>query len=253
MRLATWNVNSVRARLERLLAWLERNEPDVMCLQETKATDEAFPREPIEEAGYHAAVFGQKTYNGVAILSRAEPEGVHRGLDDDPEARFLEARVGKLVVLCAYVPNGQAVGSDKWAYKLGWLRRLRAHLERHHTPDEPLVLVGDFNVAPDDRDVALPEAWADSVLCHAEGRAALENVCRWGLVDVVRAPPPDGGVYSWWDYRQLAFPKNNGLRLDHVLATRPLADRCARAWIDRDERKGETPSDHAPVVAEFDL
>ncbi|MBN2022606.1 MAG: exodeoxyribonuclease III [Pirellulales bacterium] len=252
MKIATWNVNSVRARLDRLLAWLERAAPDVACLQEIKVTDEAFPREAIERAGYRAAVFGQKTYNGVAILSRREPDAVHRGLGDDPQARFLAAAFGKLSVLCAYVPNGQMVGSDKWAYKLDWLAQLRAYLEKNHKPSGQVVLCGDLNIAPDDLDVAEPEVWADSVLCHPEGRAALESVVEWGLVDVVRKHHPDGGVYSWWDYRQLAFPKNRGLRLDHILATEPLASRSTEAAVDRAERKGASPSDHAPVVAAFD-
>jgi exodeoxyribonuclease III len=252
MKIATWNVNSVRARLDRLLAWLERTQPDVVCLQELKAKEEAFPHDAIREAGYHAAVYGQRTFNGVGILSRIEPQNVLRGMNDgvdDPQARFLAARVGELQVLSTYVPNGQVVGSEAYAYKLDWLRRLRAFLERHFTPETPLVLCGDFNVARDDRDVASPAVWAETVLFHPTSRAVLEELLSWGLVDVLRQQHPEGGLYSWWDYRMLAFPKNDGLRLDYVFATQSLASRCTSAEIDREERKGEKPSDHAPVVA----
>ncbi len=253
MKLACWNVNSIRARHDRLLAWLERTEPDVVCLQELKVVDEAFPFEALGELDYHAAVYGQKTYNGVAVLSRTKAKAVRRGLgDDDPQARFLEAKIGSLHVLCAYVPNGQEVGSDKWAYKLDWMARLRAFLDEHHSPSEPVILCGDFNVARDDRDVARPEEWAGSVLCHDDARRAMEAILDWGLVDLFRQKHPDGGVYSWWDYRALGFPKNNGLRLDYVLATESLARKCTAAEIDRNQRKGNKPSDHAPVVVEFD-
>ncbi|MBN1908604.1 MAG: exodeoxyribonuclease III [Pirellulales bacterium] len=253
MLLATWNVNSIRARLERLVAWLDEAQPDVVCLQELKVTDEAFPHEPIAEAGYHAAVFGQKTYNGVAILSRDEPAEVRRGWDDDPQARLLAARFGRVTVVNTYMPNGQEVGSDKWAYKLAWMERLQEELAAHHEPTEPLILCGDFNVAPDDADVAEPEVWSESVLCHPDARARLDSLRQWGLIDVFRRHHPDGGIYSWWDYRMLAFPKNRGLRLDHIFATEPLAECCTEAWVDRDERKGAKPSDHAPVLARFEL
>ncbi|MBN1591304.1 MAG: exodeoxyribonuclease III [Pirellulales bacterium] len=252
MKLACWNVNSIRARHDRLMAWLERTEPDVLCLQELKVVDESFPREALAELGYHAAVFGQKTYNGVAVLSRTEAKQIVRGFgDDDPQSRFLAARIGQLHVLCAYVPNGQEVGSDKWAYKLAWMSRLRAYLDEYCSADDRLVLCGDFNVARDELDVARPDDWADSVLCHVDARRAFETILDWGLVDVFREHHPEGKLYSWWDYRMLGFPKNNGLRIDYVLATKCLAEKCAAAEIDRDERKGTKPSDHAPVVAEF--
>jgi exodeoxyribonuclease-3 len=252
MKIATWNVNSIRARLDRLRAWLEKAQPDVVCLQEVKVTEAAFPYDAVREAGYHAAVYGQKTYNGVAILSRVEAADVHRGMDDgveDPQARFLAARVGAIQVISAYIPNGQMVGSAPYAYKLDWLRRLRTFLERHFTPATPLVLCGDFNVARDERDVAEPAAWEETVLFHRSSRTAMEELLGWGLVDVHRRQHPEGRLYSWWDYRMLAFPKNNGLRLDYIFATQPLAARCAAAEIDRQERKGEKPSDHAPVIA----
>jgi len=254
LKIATWNVNSVRARLERLLAWLQKAQPDIVCLQELKAKEEAFPFEAIREAGYHAAVFGQPTYNGVAILSRIEPQNIFRGMDDgvdDPQARFLAAQVGEIQVLSAYVPNGQVVGSEQYAFKLDWLKRLRSFLDRHFTPETPLVLCGDFNVARDERDVANPAAWEGTVLYHPTSRAALEELLGWGLVDLHRQQHPEGGLFSWWDYRNVAFPKNDGLRLDYIFATQPLAGRCTAAEIDRQERKGEKPSDHAPVIAEF--
>ena len=255
MKIATWNVNSVRARLERLLTWLQKVQPDIVCLQELKAKEDVFPYEAIREAGYHAAVYGQKTFNGVGILSRTEPQNVVRGMDDgvdDPQARFLAAQVGEIQVLSAYVPNGQVVGSEPYAYKLDWLRRLRAFLDRHFTPETPLVLCGDFNVARDERDVADPAAWEETVLYHPTSRAALEELLAWGLVDVHRQQHPEGKLYSWWDYQALAFPRNQGLRLDYIFATAPLASRCTSAEIDHQERKGEKPSDHAPVVAEFE-
>jgi len=256
MKIATWNVNSIRSRLERLVRWLERTGPDVVCLQELKVTEEAFPFGPILDTGYHAAVCGQKTYNGVAILAREEPVHVDRGLGDgenDPQARLIAADVSGVRVLSAYVPNGQTVGSEKYAYKLDWLRRLHEHLKRRYAPSDSLVVCGDFNVAPDDRDVANPERWAGSVLCDQAAREALENVRRWGLADVFRQHHPAGGVYSWWDYRMLAFPKNDGLRIDHIFTTQRLAGRCTAAEIDRDERKGRKPSDHAPVIATFEV
>jgi len=255
MKVATWNVNSIRSRLERLLRWLDRVRPDALCLQELKATDEVFPHEAIRDAGYYAAVHGQKTYNGVAILSRSEPEAVERGMAgdvDDSEARLVSAQVDGVRVISAYVPNGQVVGSEKYAYKLDWLRRLREHLERQFDRSTPLILCGDLNVARDDLDVAHPEKWAGSVLCHQEARKSLERILGWGLTDVFRQHHPEGGLYSWWDYRMLAFPKNDGLRIDHVFATAPMAKRCTSAEIDREERKGQKPSDHAPVIATFD-
>jgi exodeoxyribonuclease-3 len=255
MKIATWNVNSVRARLDRLLAWLQRVQPDIVCLQELKVREDVFPYDAIREAGYYAAVYGQRTFNGVGILSRIESQNVRRGLDDgveDPQARFLAAQIGEIHVVSAYVPNGQVVGSAHYTYKLDWFRRLRAFLTKHFTPETPLVLCGDFNVARDERDVADPAAWEETVLYHPTSRAALEELLGWGLADVFRQQHAEGGLYSWWDYRMLAFPKNAGLRLDYLLATQTLASRCTAAEIDRAERKGTKPSDHAPVAATFD-
>ena len=255
MKIATWNVNSVRARLERLLAWLGREQPDAVCLQELKVAEHEFPRMEVEAAGYQAAIYGQKTYNGVAILSRRPLEDVRIGLgagSTDPEARLISARVDGVRVLSAYVPNGKVVGCDKWEYKLDWYQRLREHLAAHYSPDEDLVLCGDFNIAPEDRDVARPDEWRGSVLCDEPTRERLRAVIGWGLVDIIRKHHSGDGPYTWWDYRMLGFAKGNGLRIDHILATRPLAERCSQAWVVRDERKGKLPSDHAPVVAVFD-
>jgi len=254
MKIATWNVNSIRARIERLRAWLTAQAPDVICLQETKVEDQAFPASELESLGYYVTAHGQKTYNGVAILARQPLVDIVRGFDDgvaDAQARFLVARVGEIRVGSLYVPNGQSVGSDKFAYKLAWLQRWRAWLAAHADAGAPLVLCGDINIAPEDRDVYDPEAWHNQVMCHPDERAALGDVCRWGLVDVFRRLNPDSNQYSWWDYRQLSFPKNRGLRIDHILCTETMATRCRSVAIDREARKGEAPSDHAPVVAEF--
>jgi exodeoxyribonuclease-3 len=256
MKLATWNVNSIRARQGRLLAWLERTKPDVVCLQELKVTDETFPFDPLREAGYAAAVNGQRTYNGVAVLARTEPEDVERGFGDggdDAQARFVAARVGNLQVASVYVPNGTEVGSDRWTYKLEWLRRLRAWLDRRDPKTNLLAVAGDFNVAPEARDVYDPPAWETTVLFHPEGRRALEAVRAWGLVDAFRLHHDGPGFYSWWDYRMLAFPKGRGLRIDHVFLSEALAGRCTGASIERNERKGKQPSDHAPVVVELEI
>jgi exodeoxyribonuclease-3 len=256
MRLATWNVNSIRARQERVLRWLDARRPDVVCLQELKVTEEAFPFDALREQGYHAAVRGQKTYNGVAILSRTPPHEVEKGFadgEDDAEARLVAARIGDVHVVSLYVPNGAQVGSEKWAYKLQWLGRLRAWLDRRFEKDDLVALCGDMNVAPEERDVHDPARWESTVLFHPEVRRTYEEVRAWGLVDAFRMHHPEPGFYSWWDYRMLAFPRNRGLRIDHVELSEPLAHRCTGATIDRDERKGKQPSDHVPVVVELDV
>jgi exodeoxyribonuclease-3 len=252
--LATWNVNSIKARLERLSRWLETRQPDVVCLQELKVADAAFPLVDIEALGYHTVFQGQKTYNGVAILAKDKPTDVARGLDDgvdDPQARLIAATVGGIRVVCVYVPNGKEVGSDKYEYKLAWLKRLRAWLDRHASPSDPLLLCGDFNVAPEARDVHDPKAWEASVLYHPSMRAALKEVTDFGLHDGLRLVTQDEGIYSWWDYRMLAFPKGRGVRIDHLLVTEPLVARVKDAYVDREERKGKQPSDHAPALLEL--
>jgi exodeoxyribonuclease-3 len=254
MKIATWNVNSIRKRLDRVIPWLGQYQPDVLCVQETKVEDDAFPRLEIETAGYHVLCHGQKTYNGVALLSRQPARDAVRAFGDsveDGQARFLVATVGDVRVGSVYVPNGQTVGSDKFAYKLDWFGRWRKWLSAHADPGMPLAFCGDINVAPDDRDVYDPVGWKDQVLCHPDERAALGEICRWGLADVFRQHHAEAGLYSWWDYRQLAFPKDLGLRIDLVLCTASLAARCTSITIDRDARKGQNPSDHAPVIAEF--
>lgn len=256
MLLASWNINSIRARQERFLRWLSARHPDVLCLQELKCTETQFPFDAVKAAGYNVAVFGQRTYNGVAILSKTSPEDIRLGLEDGGDelgARLMSAMVAGVRVINAYVVNGQVVGSEKYAAKLAWMRRLREYLDRRHRATEPLILCGDFNVAPEPRDVERPEVWASTVLFHPEVREALRHVVGFGLDDTFRLHHQEGGSYSWWDYRQLSFPRNDGLRLDLILATPPLARACAAASIDRDERKGKQPSDHAPVLATFDL
>lgn len=254
MKVASWNVNSVVARRERLLAWLEKQRPDVLCLQELKSVDEGFPRAEVEALGYHVALHGQRTYNGVALLSRLPIEDVQKNLSDgheETDARLISARIGGTRVLCCYVPNGQALDSPKFAYKLAWLDRLAAYLETHHQPSEALLVCGDFNVAPEDRDCYDPEGMRDDVLCHAAVREKWRALLSFGLHDTFRKHVPDAGKYSWWDYRMLGFPKGRGLRIDFVLASASMAATCTAAAIDREERKGKQPSDHAPVWAEF--
>jgi len=254
MKIASWNVNSIRKRLDRVIPWLAEHGPDVLCLQETKVEDEKFPRAEIEATGYHVLCHGQKAYNGVALLTREPTRDPVLGFGDevqDLQARFLMATVGDVRVGTLYVPNGQEVGSEKFRYKLDWLKRLHRWLVANADAGIPLALCGDMNVAPDDRDVYDPVAWKDQVLCHPDERAALAESCRWGLVDVFRQHHAEAGLYSWWDFRQLCFPKNLGLRIDLILCTASLAARCTSATIDRNARKGEAPSDHAPVIAEF--
>ncbi len=256
MRIVTWNVNSIRTRLPRLLGVLKRHQPDVICLQELKVVDEGFPVLDVKQAGYHSTIVGQKTYNGVAILSKEKADNVATSMadgtdHDDPQARLVAADVGGVRVISVYVPNGGTVGSDKWDYKLEWLSRLRSYLDAQGDPAKSMAVCGDFNIAPDDHDVNNPERWKDSVLCHPDGRAAFRELIEWGLVDAFRAHHPDGGIFSWWDYRMLGFPKNDGLRIDGILVTKHLAERIRDAFVDRNERKGKQPSDHAPVVVDF--
>jgi exodeoxyribonuclease-3 len=255
MRIATWNVNSVRSRLERVAAWTERERPDVLCFQEIKTTDDLFPTERFAAMGYHVEVFGQKTYNGVALLSLAPISGVTRNLpDDEPGApsRLIAATVDGVRIVDVYVPNGQSPESEKFVYKMGWLARLRAFLDATAKPGDPLVLLGDFNIAPEERDVRYPELWRGHIHFHPKEHEALARITSWGLHDLLRKHHEEGGLYSWWDYRQLAFQKNNGLRIDLILGTRTMLDRCTGVEIFRDERKGESPSDHVPVVATFE-
>ena len=254
MIIATWNVNSVRSRLERVVGWTERARPDVLCLQEIKTTDDLFPLEPFAALGYHVETFGQKTYNGVAILSLTPITKVVRNLPtDEPGApsRLLAGTVDKVRIVNVYVPNGQSPESEKFVYKMDWLARLRAFLEETAKPSDPLVLLGDFNIAPEERDVRYPDLWRGHIHFHPKEHAALARITSWGLHDLLRKHHEEGDLYSWWDYRQLAFQKNNGLRIDLILGTKKMLARSTGVEIFRDERKGESPSDHVPVVAAF--
>lgn len=252
MKLVTWNINSIRARNNKLFAWLETEKPDVICLQETKVEDEGFPLTAFEKAGYQVATYGQRSYNGVAIAARSPLSDVARGFGDDPadnEARVIAATVDGIRVVCLYVPNGQELTSDKYPYKLAWYGRLRAYLERTAKPTDPVVVVGDMNVTPDDRDVWAPEKWKDQIHCSPPERAALAGVVEWGLVDLFRHHHGDAKVYSWWDYRGVSFFKDQGLRIDLIYGTAPVVARCTACTIDRSARKGQDASDHAPVIA----
>lgn len=253
MRLATWNVNSLKVRLPQLLEWLTARQPDIVCLQETKLEDHNFPQKEIESAGYQAAFSGQKTYNGVALLAREIPSDVIRGNPHfpDPQKRLIAATVNGIRIVCAYIPNGQTVGSDKYDYKLAWLDKLEAWLGELLQENPLLALAGDFNIAPDDRDVHNPAAWADQILCSEPERAAFRRLLALGLKDSFRLFEQPEKAFSWWDYRMLGFQKNHGLRIDHILLSDPLASRCAAAGIDREMRKRERPSDHAPVTADI--
>ncbi len=256
MKLVTWNINSIRARTARLVAWLEANRPDILCLQETKVEDAQFPLEAVEKLGYQVAMFGQKSYNGVAILSTQPLTDVTRGFGDDvpdDEARVIAATTHGIRVVDLYVPNGQDLTSDRYPYKLAWFGRLRRFLERTTTPDQPVVVCGDMNVTADDQDVWSPEAWKGQIHCSPAEREALANVRAWGLDDVFRTKTPEGGVWSWWDYRGVSFFKNQGLRIDHILTTAVLTARATSCVIDRNARKGQDASDHAPVTVTFGL
>lgn len=254
MKIASWNVNSLKVRLPHLEEWLKLAQPDIVGLQETKLEDKAFPVDAIAALGYRCLYSGQKTYNGVAVLARqapADPVAAIPGFADE-QRRVLAVTVGEVRVVNLYVVNGQAVGSDKYAYKLEWMRAVAQWLRAEQARHPALVVLGDFNVAPEDRDVHDPEAWRDQVLCSAPERAALRAITDLGLADTFRLFEPGAGHYSWWDYRQAAFRRNLGLRIDLVLASAALRARCRGAGIDRAPRTWDRPSDHAPVWAEFD-
>ena len=256
MRVVTWNVNSLRARLDRVEEWLREVEPDVVCMQETKLADDAFPSLTFEALGYSSAHYGQGQWNGVAILSRVGIEEVvpnfAPGIEPDHDARILSATCGGVRFTCCYVPNGRALADDHYTYKLGWLERLRAHLEQDTRPDADVIVAGDFNIAPDDRDVYSPELHVGATHVSQPERDRLAALCDWGLTDLFRLqhPEPDR-VYSWWDYRAGNVHKGLGMRIDLVLGSRSVADRCTWAVVDRNARKGTAPSDHAPVVVDL--
>jgi len=253
MRLATWNVNSLAVRLPQVLAWLSANPVDALVLQETKLSDDKFPAAEIEAAGYRAAWHGQKTYNGVALLSRLEAGQVQKNIPglDGEQARVIAATLGDLRIVGAYMPNGQAPDSDKFQYKMRWLDALRQWLAAELVANPRLVLLGDFNIAPEDRDVYDPVAWAGQIHCTPEERAHFRALVALGLVDAFRLFEQPPKSWSWWDYRNLAFRKNQGLRIDHILVSEALKPRVSACLIDKLPRKSERPSDHAPVVVEL--
>ena len=255
MKIATWNVNSLKVRLPHVLDWLATSQADILCLQETKTRDENFPADEIAAAGYHVVFSGQKTYNGVAIISKEEASDVITDVAglDDPQRRILGATIGSVRVLNLYVVNGQEVGSEKYAHKLHWLDKVTDHISAQLQQYERFVVLGDFNIAPDDRDVHDPEAWHERILCSTPEREALQKILDLGLVDTFRLFDQEEQSYSWWDYRAAGFRRNRGLRIDLLLASKALADSCRTCSIDKEPRRLERPSDHTPVMAEFEL
>lgn len=253
MKIATWNVNSIRVRLPQVLEWLKQESPDVLCLQETKITDEEFPAAAFRDAGYHAVYAGQKTYNGVATLSRTAPEKILASLPgvDGAQKRLLAASVGNVRLVNVYIPNGEEVGSEKYSYKLSWLAALEKFLAAELKTHPRLAVLGDYNIAPEERDVHDPRLWTGRVLFSDPERAAFQRLIDGGLADVFRRFEQPEKSFSWWDYRMNAFRRNLGLRIDHILCSPALASVCRRCRIDGEPRKHERPSDHAPVVAEF--
>jgi exodeoxyribonuclease III len=253
MKIASWNINSLRKRQDRLFAWLEATNPDVVCLQETKCPDDQFPALALQAAGYYSAYYGEKSYNGVAILAKVELRDVRASLCDevvDPQARVIAASIGQLRLFSIYAPNGQAVGSPAYQYKLQWYRRVRNRIAKEMSAE--LVVCGDFNVAPEDIDVYDPDLWRGAIMASDGERAAFRELCSLGLHDTLRIRHKEGGLFSWWDYQMRGFDKNRGLRIDALLASEGLAKKCVASGIDREMRAGKDPSDHAPVWAEFD-
>ena len=253
MKLAAWNVNSLNVRLPQVLDWLKTHQPDVLCLQELKMEDAKFPLDAFDEIGYQAVFSGQKTYNGVAIISRARPEDVSKDIGGyaDHQKRVIAATIGGVRVVCVYIPNGQTVESEKYQYKLQWLAALQGYMRETINEFADVALLGDYNIAPDDRDVYDPKAWEGQVLCSVPERDAFRALVGLGLVDSFRLFDQPEKCFSWWDYRMNGFKRNLGLRIDHILLTSNLATRCNASTIDIAPRKQERPSDHAPVVADI--
>lgn len=254
-KIATWNLNSLKVRHDHVLDWLEAEQPDVLALQETKTQDQNFPLEAINNAGYECTFAGQKTFNGVATLTKKPAQDVITDLPnyEDPQRRVMGSRIGDVFVLNLYVPNGSEVGSEKYAYKLGWLEALHKYVKKLLAEEKHVILLGDFNIAPEDRDVHDPEKWADGILVSDPERKALADIQNEGLVDVFRLFDQEEKSYSWWDYRMLGFRRNHGLRIDLILASQELSKLCTSSRIDKEPRRLEKPSDHTPVVAEFNL
>lgn len=255
MLIISWNVNSIRTRIERVVELLKRHQPDVLCLQETKVIDDDFPYESIEEAGYQSAVFGQKTYNGVALLSKVPLQDVQRGFEHNPiaeQSRVISGVLNGVRIYNLYVVNGKSIDNDAYQIKLAWLDAFARHLSARHQASDPLLLVGDFNIAPSDGDVYDPAAWHEQNLCSSPERARLAALRGWGVSDLHHHINPEPGQFTWWDYRDLAFPKNMGLRIDLAFGTAPIVSRCTNVTVDRNERKATSgpgkPSDHAPLL-----
>lgn len=254
MLIATWNVNSVLARLPQVMRWLDTVQPDVVCMQETKCTDDKFPTLLFQERGYQCQLFGQQSYNGVAILTRETCDTTHRGYPDDDataQSRLITTNVNGIDIVNVYIPNGQAVGSEKYAFKLAWMQRLHDFFVSHYDSTTPVLLCGDFNVAPEERDVHDVRLWNGRIMFSEGERTALQRIKDWGFTDAFRLHTEAGGHFTWWDYRAGAFRRNLGLRIDHVWISEPLIAKSVRTWIDLEPRKWEKPSDHAPVLAEF--
>jgi exodeoxyribonuclease-3 len=254
-KIATWNVNSLRVRLPHVLNWLREHQPDVLALQELKMSTEDFPMAEIESMGYHAIVSGQRTYNGVAVLSKKLSGNIVTDIPEleDHQRRVLCVTVDDVRILNLYVPNGQSVGSEKYLYKLNWLKHLDIYLKHEIKSYPKMIVLGDFNIAPEEIDVYDPKRWEDSVLFSDKERKAFQDMLQVGFVDCFRMLSPQEKSYSWWDYRLNAFKRNMGLRIDHILATPPLSTSCEKCYIDKTPRNLERPSDHAPVVAEFSV
>jgi len=255
MKIASWNVNGIRARTEHVVNWLKTTQPDVLAIQESKVVDDLFPYDEYLKLGYYPLVYGQKAYNGVALLSKKEPINPSTGISGykDPQTRVVSAIYESITVMDIYVPNGQSVGSDKFVYKLEWLDHLTGYIEKSLKENENLIVLGDFNIAPEDRDVYDPEAWKDKVLCSKQERGALEKLVDLGLVDSFRLFKQQDASYSWWDYRAAAYRRKMGLRIDLILLSTPVAERCTSSTIDESPRGWEKPSDHTPVVVEIDI
>lgn len=253
MKIASWNVNSLRVRLEHVLQWLESAQPDILVLQETKMTDDQFPEAEIRAAGYEVVFSGQKTYNGVAILSKVAPQNVLFDLPglEDPQRRIVAAKIGDIQVLNLYVVNGSEVGSEKFAYKLDWIEKVTAWVEAQIKDNKKFIILGDFNIAPTDRDVHNPKSWHEKILCSTPERDALKKLLELGFADSFRLFEQEDEIWSWWDYRSGGLENNKGLRIDLILSSLLLAEQCTACYVDKAPRTWDRPSDHAPVVAEY--
>jgi exodeoxyribonuclease-3 len=253
MKVTSYNVNGLRARLAIVIKWLRANSPDVLCVQETKVQDSEFPNEAFDEINYQYAFKGQKSYNGVAIFSKSDIRNITFGLDDEPkdETRLIRATIRNINIVNTYIPQGYSVESDKFKYKLNWFKRLRKYFENNFKPTDPILWTGDFNIAPAAVDVYDPQGLLGHVCFHPEVHKVMAKVLKWGFIDIFRMHCDQPGQYTFWDYRMNAFKRNLGWRLDFIMATKPLADKCTNCYIDREPRKAQRPSDHTPIIAEF--